>query len=146
MGMDTKQGMHAVLFGFAAAAVGLIGAYALNRAGLKTKWSIAGANIAAAALGGGVVGAFDRTAGTIIAHNYGVTALQFLAAGGSSGGQVATRPLKGLEDQAMGEYQALEGVVADDLGDPMEGYEALEGVVADDLGTMEEEEEMVYGG
>jgi hypothetical protein len=75
-----KNGAAAVGFGTLAATVGMLGGYALGKANIKNKFANVAANVATGAIVGGGVGMLDRTAGTVVAHNYMVAAGQWLSA------------------------------------------------------------------
>jgi hypothetical protein len=152
--------LAAIGFGLAAATTGMLGGWALSKAGLQSNGANAAANLAAGTLLGGGVGLADRAAGTILAHNYYVAAAQWLMANSPkttsapttvrhvqtampprvTGAPVAAlpaKPMHGLDD--VGSYEHLDGVVADNMGDPdeMGAYEHLDGVVADNMGEAE---------
>jgi hypothetical protein len=75
-----KNGAAAVGFGTLAATVGMLGGFALSKANIKNKFGNVAANVATGAIVGGGVGMLDRTAGTVVAHNYMVAAGQWLTA------------------------------------------------------------------
>lgn len=159
-----KSAAVSVGFGALAAALGMAGGVALSKAEIEGKGKNIAANLAAGTIVGAAVGAFDRTAGTLVAHNYFCVAGQWMtvdegtgqarptsaaqmrrAAAQQSlpaGGRVATPALLKRAAVPMGEYARMQGadelesVMADDMGggDELGEYARIQGVIADDMG------------
>lgn len=160
-----KDALAAVGFGSAAALIGILGGYALSKANLESKGANVAANIAAGTLVGGGLGMLDRTAGTIVAHNYMVAAGQWMASPSSSssdssagqgqntralrGGasprmmanarRAASAKLNGISADTFGGMEPLQAISADTFGDAEDvgGMEPLQGISADTFGDPE---------
>ena len=144
--MDVHRGARALAFGTVAAVAGLAGGAAIAHLGPDSKAANIAANLAGTVIGG-LVGMFDQTAGTLIAHNYAVAAGQWaLAPTAASRGTAATALQRSNAMARMGSgiampnrmmatagsraVNGLDGIYADNLGDAeMEGT-----VVADNMG------------
>ncbi len=158
-----RNALAAVGFGSAAALIGILGGYALSKANLASKGANVAANIAAGTLVGGGLGLLDRTAGTIVAHNYMVAAGQWMAApSGSEAGAsqmqntsaramrggasprmmanarraVASSAMHGISADTFGGMEPLQAISADMFGDAEDvgGMEPLQGISADTFG------------
>lgn len=142
-----KNGVLSVAFGSLAAVVGMGGGVALAKAEMKSKGANIAANVAAGLVAGGALGMVDRTAGTIVAHNYMVAAGQWIMApirddGGSAapttlalrriqGPAVSRAVMENARARAMntgtganvgdaegfGDYERIQGIQADTFGD-----------------------------
>lgn len=147
-----KNGALSVAFGSLAAVVGMGGGIALAKAEIKSKGANIAANMAAGIVAGASLGVFDRTAGTIVAHNYMVAAGQWIMApirddGGSSTPAAAQQALRRIQGPAvsravMENARARAISAARDVGDAeavgFGDYERIQGIQADTLGNADD--------
>lgn len=133
-GEHLKNAAAAVGFGAAAATVGMLGGWALSKANLKNKWANVAVNVAAGSIAGGGLGLVDRTAGTIVAHNYMVAAGQWMGAtdGASEAAQARSGVTPGMFAHAthgLGEEQPDPESITRALPPPqLSGYNRVDGL------------------
>jgi hypothetical protein len=143
--MDLHRGAKALAFGTVAAVAGLAGGAAIAHLAPESKTANIAANLAGTVIGG-LVGMFDQTAGTLIAHNYAVAAGQWALAPGATRGTAANAlqrstamarmgsgiatPSRMLPVRAGASVNGMDGIYADNMGDAeVDGL-----VLADNMG------------
>jgi hypothetical protein len=138
--VDVHRGVRALAFGTVAAVAGLAGGAAIAHLGPDSKAANIAANLAGTVIGG-LVGMFDQTAGTLIAHNYAVAAGQWALAPTAASRGTATNALQRSNAMArMGSGIAMPNRMMATAGSrAVNGTEDVEGVYADNMGDIDVE-------